>query len=152
MGEAPREVSKEAFRHRPEQPFDVVGKVLVMVFLESCEHEKMGVQQRKPTLFRNARSRSCTDLPSYFLNLPRFSMNNLSSRDCQSFPTTWDAPVSSVIRLTSRGSLHMISKRSEASCRNVNRFPGSQKYGWSKHEVVSGLEHTHVSMQVSNRE
>ena len=147
MREAPCKVCKEAFWHRTQQSFDVVGEVLVMVFLDVYEQEVTHFDQRQLTLFRNARSKSWTDLPSYFLNLPRFSMNNRSNRECQSFPTTWDAPVSSVIKFTSRGSRHIISKRSEASCRKVNRFPGSQKYGWSKHEVVSGLLYGHVSKQ-----
>ena len=39
VGEAPREICKEAFWHRTEQPLDIVREVLVMVFLDNCQHK-----------------------------------------------------------------------------------------------------------------
>lgn len=93
------------------------------------------------TLFRSARKRSCTERPSYFLNLPRFSMKILSRRECQSLPTMSKASFSSVNSRGSLGSRHMISNRSDASCRKCNRRPESQKNGCSRHVVVSGLCH-----------
>jgi hypothetical protein len=93
------------------------------------------------TLFLNALIKSCIDLPSYFRYLPKFSINTLSNRECQSFPTTPYAPFSSSIRSGSRGSRHMISNRSDASCKNARRRAGVQKKGWSKHAVVSGLRY-----------
>src|SRR5882762_9212319 len=72
-------------------------------------------------------------------NLGKFRKNTLSRRECQSCPTIFTAPHSKVMRFGSRGSLHMISNRSEASWRNDNLRPWFQKKGWSKHVVVSGL-------------
>lgn len=66
-------------------------------------------------------------------------MKILSSLECQSFPTTLDALVSRSMSSGSRGSRHMISKRSDASVRNARRRPGVQKNGCVKHVVVSGL-------------
>ena len=118
-GEATGEVGKEAFRHRSKQPLDIVREVLIVVFLQRHPTSALSAQQIKQrTLLRKARRRSWTDFPSYFRNLPRLSMKSLSSRECQSAPTTSHAPNSSVMRFGSLGSRHMISNRSEASWRN----------------------------------
>lgn len=94
------------------------------------------------TLFLRARMRSWTLLPSYLRYLPKLSMKILSSRVCQSFPTTEEALCSKASRLASLGSRHIISKRSEASCRKLSRRPASQKKGCKRTVVVSGLDKT----------
>ena len=138
--EPPCEVGQETFGHRTDLSLDVVGQVLVMMFLSDrairhAHADKAG----KLTLLRRARMRSCTDRPSYLRYLPRFSMNHLSNRAFQSLPTTLNASLSSSISIGSRGSRHIISKRSDASWRKLRRLPGSQKYGCNRHVGVSGL-------------
>lgn len=122
------EVRQVSFRHGSYVASNVFWQVLVVVFLpqRSCQKTPMRCAATL-TLFRRARRRSCTERPSYFLNLPRFSTKILSSREGQSEPTTLIALCSSKTRCGSRGSRHMISKRSEASCKNPRRRPGSQK-------------------------
>ena len=138
-------VRQVSFWHGADVASDVFRQVLVVMFLRrkqtACQTQDSPCRQYSGTrtLFRSARRRSCTDRPSYFLNFPRFSTKILSSRETQSVPTTLMALSSSKTRLGSRGSRHMISKRSEASCKNPSRRPGSQKYGCMRHVFVSGL-------------
>jgi hypothetical protein len=140
QGEAACEICEISLRKGMQLPPQILGQVLVVVFLQtSLDNRQMEKCYDLLTLFRKARRRSCTDFPSYFLNFPRLSWNDLSSRARQSWPSTFEASVSSATRSLSRGSRHMISNLSEASCKNASRRSASQKKGWTKHEVVSGL-------------
>lgn len=107
---------------------------------------------KRLTLFLKALSKSCTLLPSYLRNLPKFSLKTLSSLACQSFPTIANAPVSSTTRLWSRGSRHMISNRSDASWRKFSRRAGSQKKGCTRQDVVSGLFKGRLGSEVRTEE
>jgi hypothetical protein len=136
------EVRQETFRHRTQMPLQIFRHILVVVFLHAYVRNLfLNHPPRKegPTLFLSALNKSCTLLPSYFLNFPRFSINTLSNLACQSFPTIPCAPFSSIRRYGSFGSLHMISNLSDASCKKFRRRPGFQKNGCSRHVVVSGL-------------
>lgn len=139
-----REVGEIPFWHRSQCPFYILRKVLVMVLLRKWTGRQQWTEGMYEnairTLFRRALSKSWTDFPSYFLNLPRFSMNTLSRREYQSLPTTVTDPFSSSTSLGSLGSRHMISNLSDASCKKLSRRPGSQKNGCNKIFAVSGLE------------
>jgi len=85
QGETTSEVREISLRHWVQLPSEILRQVLIMVFLRIFV--KPSAYEYHPdllTLFRKALRRSCTDLPSYFLNLPRFSWNDLSSRARQS--------------------------------------------------------------------
>ena len=130
-GISAREVCQESIRHGPKTAFYVFWKILVVVFLpQLIRKSAFDFRVRwQLTLFRRARSKSCTDFPSYFLNLPKFSVKARSRRACQSGPTMLIASFSRFRRFGSLGSRHMISNLSEASCRKFNRRLESQKKG-----------------------